>query len=100
MNEVYETVIVRDIEDWGLSVSTEIFGNPAGARKHVLGEIKSVMKGFYLSEPGPEEMTHYEDMLLNGKSIEIEHDSSSVTFEINAKEIRNEEQENEEQEEA
>lgn len=91
MREVYETVITRDIQNWGLSVSTEIFGNPAGARKHVLGEIKSVMKGFYLPEPGPEEMTSYEDMLLNGNSIVIEHDDSSVTFEINAKEIRNEE---------
>lgn len=93
MKEVYETVIVRDIEDWGLSVSTEIFGDHAGARKHVLGEIKSAMKGFYLSEPGPEEMANYEYMLLNGNSIVIEHDDSSVTFELNTKEIRNEEQE-------
>lgn len=93
MKEVYETVIIRDEEDWGLSVSTEIFGNPAGARKHVLGEIRSVMKGFCLSEPGPAEMAHYEDLLLNGSSIAIEHDDSSVTFEINAKEIKDGKQE-------
>lgn len=91
--KVYETVIVRDIEDWGLNVSTEVFCDHAAARKHILGEIKSAMKGFYMSEPGPEEMANYEYMLLNDKSFVIEHDDSSVTFEINVKEIRDGKQE-------
>lgn len=93
MKEVYETVIVRDIEDWGLNASTEIFGSLAGARKHVLSEIKSVMKSLYLPEPGPEEMANYENMILYNSSVVIEHDDSSVIFEIRVKEIKNEEQE-------
>lgn len=86
--KVYETVIVRDLEDWGLTVNTEVFCDLTEARKRVLDEIKSAAKGLYLSEPGPGEMIHYEDEILAGNPVILEHDDSSITFMINEKEIK------------